>query len=159
MSTSLLNQFRKNPTRMFLLILTAPIIYGMFFAFVIADLCATFYQAVCFPVYKIPKVKRKDYIIVDRGKLTYLRFIDKLNCVYCGYANGVIAYAGEIIARTEWYWCPIKHGRQVIHPHEHYGSFLEHGDGTDYRAKLKVIRKDCRACDSCHTTPKPPEAT
>jgi len=49
--------------------LTAPVIYGMIFPLAIADFCVTLYQAVCFPVYGIIKVKRADYLIYDRQHL------------------------------------------------------------------------------------------
>ncbi|WP_456431173.1 hypothetical protein [Nitratifractor sp.] len=42
--------------------LTAPVIYGMIVPAAILDLSVTIYQAVCFPVYGIPKVRRRDYI-------------------------------------------------------------------------------------------------
>jgi hypothetical protein len=31
-----------------------------------------------------------------------------VNCVYCGYFNGLIAYVQEIAARTEQFWLPHK---------------------------------------------------
>lgn len=143
------NRIAKSPLKMLALFMTAPVIYGLFFVFLLADICATFYQFTCFPVYGIPKVRRGDHIVMDRGKLKYLDVFDKLNCIYCEYANGVIAYAGEIIARTEWFWCPIKHAKEPVQPHDHYGAFIEYGDGKNYRAKLREIRKECRACKSC----------
>jgi len=33
---------------------------------------------------------------MDRHHLAYLNVIEKLNCEYCGYANGVFAYVREI---------------------------------------------------------------
>jgi hypothetical protein len=146
--SALFHRIKKNPLKMAALFLTGPVIYGLFFVFLLADICATFYQLTCFPVYGIPRVKRRDHIVMDRGKLQYLNTFDKINCIYCEYANGVIAYAGEIIARTEWFWCPIKHGKEIVQPHDHYGEFLEYGDGQNYRGKLKEIRKKCRACET-----------
>ena len=46
---------------------------------------------------------RGQYIVIDRHRLKYLNAIEKLNCVYCGYGNGVIAYARDIAGRTEQY--------------------------------------------------------
>lgn len=43
-------------------------------------------------------MRRGDYIVVDRHHLAYLNVIQKINCVYCGYGNGLIAYARKIIA-------------------------------------------------------------
>lgn len=43
-------------------------------------------------------------MIFDRGHLAYLKAIEKLNCMYCSYANGVIA------------------------AHDHYAAFFDYGD-------------------------------
>lgn len=94
----------------FLTIATAPFIYALIFPFSMLDLFVSVYQAVCFPVYRIPKVSRSNFIVVDRQTLAYLNVIEKVNCVFCGYCNGVLAFAREVAARTEKYWCPIKHG-------------------------------------------------
>ncbi|HCX67517.1 MAG TPA: hypothetical protein DHK64_08250, partial [Rhodobiaceae bacterium] len=91
-----------------LVVLTAPVIYSLIFPLVLLDIFVSIYQAVCFPAYGIEKVKRRDYMIFDRGHLAYLNLLEKLNCAYCSYANGLIAYVREIAGRTEAYWCPIK---------------------------------------------------
>jgi hypothetical protein len=59
-------------------------------------------------------------VVIDRHRLGYLNPVQKLNCVFCGYGNGVIAYAREITARTEQYWCPIKHALKVKGSHDRY---------------------------------------
>jgi hypothetical protein len=97
-----------------LVVLTAPVIYVVIVPLVLLDLFVTIYQRVCFPVYGIPKVNRGGYLIFDRHHLAYLNALEKLNCAYCSYANGLIAYVREIAGRTEQYWCPIKHARRVI---------------------------------------------
>lgn len=116
--------------------LTAPVIYALIVPLVLLDLCVTLYQAVCFPVYGIKKVRRSDYLAIDRHQLAYLNWLQKLNCVYCGYANGVIGYVREIGARTEEHWCPIKHARRIEEPHGHYGRFVEYADGEGFREDL-----------------------
>ncbi len=126
----------------FLNILTVPIIWFCIIPAAFMDLAASIYQFVCFRVYKIPKVKRSDYIIIDRQSLSYLNPIEKLNCTYCGYFNGMIGYVQEIAARTEQYWCPIKHARKLETIHTRYHKFFEYGDGDDYQKKLTEIRKD-----------------
>ena len=88
------------------------------------------------------KVKRGDYIAMDRGKLDYLNRIEKLNCLYCGYFNGLIAYVQEIAARTEQYWCPIKHATRLPIIHSRYHKFLDYGDFEDYREKVSAGRQD-----------------
>lgn len=120
--------------------LTGPIIYSMIVPLLILDLCVSFYQATCFPIYRIAKVRRADYIVFDRQQLQYLNFIEKFHCTYCAYGNGLIAYVGEIVARTEEYFCPIKHARKVLGRHARYARFLDYGDAADYAARLEAIR-------------------
>ena len=102
--------FGANP----LVVLTAPVIYVGIVPFVLLDIFVSIFQAVCFPIYGIAKIKRADYLVFDRHHLAYLNALEKLNCAYCSYANGIIAFTREIAARTEQYWCPIKHARRVI---------------------------------------------
>jgi len=105
------------------------------------DLVMTVFQNVCFPVYGIPKVRRSDYVVIDRQHLSYLNLIERLNCVYCSYFNGVIAYSREIAGRTEQYWCPIKHARKIKSFHSRYKNFFDYGDAEGYRAKIEEVRR------------------
>ena len=73
-----------------------PFIYVMFFPLVFFDLFLEIYHHACFPLYKLPLVNRAKYIKIDRHKLKYLNALEKLNCSYCGYANGLIHYASVI---------------------------------------------------------------
>ncbi|MDX9690709.1 MAG: hypothetical protein EOM37_05040 [Proteobacteria bacterium] len=128
-------------------IVVAPVIYSAIIPIALVDLWLTIYQHVCFRVYGIPLVKRSTYIMMDRHHLAYLNVIEKINCIYCGYGNGVFAYAREIAGRTEQFWCPIKHAVRVRDPHRHYTKFLEHGDGEGYCAKLQDVRNDIRSLE------------
>jgi hypothetical protein len=123
-----------------LMILTAPVIYSLIVPIALLDLSVMAYQAICFPVYKIPMVRRRDYLIFDRHHLAYLNIIEKINCAYCSYGNGAIAFAREVASRTEVYWCPIKHARRVLGPHPHYQGFADFGDAEGFRAKLKEMQ-------------------
>ena len=123
-------------------ILTVPVIWSCLIPAVLIDLFASIYQLTCFRIYKIPLVRRNKYVLIDRHNLSYLNAIEKINCVYCGYFNGVIAYVQEIAARTEQYWCPIKHARKIITMHSRYHKFLEYGDCQDYQQRLQQLRKD-----------------
>ncbi len=127
-----------------LFILSAPVIYAMIFPAICLDFFCSFYQFVCFPIYGIRKVSRKDYIRLDRHKLAYLNGIEKLNCDFCAYFNGSIAFAREIASRTEQYWCPIRHALAVKSPHSRYSRFLEFGEADSYHAKLNQLRKEIR---------------
>jgi hypothetical protein len=122
-------------------ILTAPVIWSCLLPALLLDLFVSVYQAVCFRVYDIPRVRREDYIVVDRHSLKYLNLIEQLNCVYCGYFNGLLAYVQEIAARTEQYWCPIKHARKMRTMHSRYHKFVEYGDGEYYQQRLAELRK------------------
>jgi hypothetical protein len=125
-----------------LAILTVPVIWSCAFPALFLDLTITIYQAICFPVYGIPKVRRGDYIVLDRHNLSYLNIIEKMNCVYCGYFNGLVAYAREMAARTEQHWCPIKHARRVGGIHNRYKYFFDYGDANRYRQEIETARRD-----------------
>lgn len=135
------------------MVLTAPVIYSGWVAFLLLDLFVSVYQAVCFPVYRIPKVRRADYLIFDREDLPYLNVVEKFNCFYCSYGNGVVAYAREVAARTEQYWCPIKHARRIAAAHERYPKFFDHGDAEAFRAGLVRLRRDYRDTLSARQRP------
>jgi hypothetical protein len=49
----------------------------------------------------------------------------------------------EIVARTEQYFCPIKHARKILGTHAHYAKFLDYGDATDYEMRLEEFRIAC----------------
>jgi len=122
-------------------IVTAPIVYSGWIPFLMMDLFVTVYQTICFPVYRIPKVKRSDYLVFDRGDLPYLNVIEKFNCFYCSYGNGVAGYTREVASRTEQYWCPIKHARRIKAAHERYPKFFDHGDAEAFRQGLNRLRR------------------
>ena len=68
--------------------------------------------------------------------------LEKLNCAYCSYANCLIAYVREIAARTEQYWCPIKHARRVIGSHPRYLKFDDYGDAEGFRKHAAGLRAE-----------------
>jgi hypothetical protein len=120
---------------------TAPVIYFLLLPFGLLDLSVSLFQAICFRAWDIKRVRRRDFFAIDRHKLAYLNGLEKVNCLYCSYANGVIAYVREIAARTEQYWCPIKHARRPRGNHERYGLFLPYGDASVYRSGLAGLRR------------------
>jgi hypothetical protein len=122
-------------------LLTAPIIWVGLFPALFMDLFVTTFQAICFPIYQIPKVEREKFIIIDRHALAYLNIIEKTNCVYCGYFSGLIAYTQEVASRTEQYWCPIKHARRMQTIHNRYKYFFDYGDAEAYRKELEKVRR------------------
>jgi hypothetical protein len=123
-------------------LVTALVIYSLVVPIAMLDLWISTYQAVCFPIYGIGRVRRSTYIVIDRQHLAYLNAIEKVNCMYCGYANGVFAYVREIAGRTEQYWCPIRHAKRVRSPHTHYREFVDYGDAAGYHRRLPVLRAE-----------------
>jgi len=126
----------------FFAFVTSPFIYALIVPFTLLDLFVSVYQAICFPVYGIPKVRRRDYMAIDRNKLRYLNALEGLNCMYCSYGNGVLAYTVEIAGRTEQHWCPIKHARRIQNAHDRYSHFIPYGDATSYREGIDKVRND-----------------
>jgi len=122
-------------------VVTAPVIYAVALPLLLLDLFVTAYQYICFPLYRIPRVKRREHFVFDRTHLAYLNLIEKFNCAYCSYGNGLASYVREIVGRTEQYWCPIKHARRVMQAHPYYGGFADFGDAEGYRGELKRLRE------------------
>jgi len=106
-----------------------PFILLPLFPTIVLDLVVEIYQHICFPLYRVPLVDRENYIIFDRSKLPYLNWYERLNCLYCSYVNGVLAYAGKVAGDTESYWCGIKHKSFTgyVEP-EHHKDFVPYGD-------------------------------
>jgi hypothetical protein len=129
-------------TANWLTVLTAPVIYALIVPISFLDLTITVYQHICFRAYGLPRVKRNDYFVFDRAHLAYLNLIEKINCAYCSYGNGVIAYGREVVARTEQYWCPIKHARKIMAAHPYYTGFVDFGDAQSYKDQLEDLRAE-----------------
>ena len=122
-------------------LITSPVIYSLILPFALLDLWVSVYQWVCFPIYGIARVRRGAYFVIDRHRLAYLNEIEKMGCTFCSYVNGLIAYVREIAARTEEYWCPIRHARAIPTPHGRYDLFFDYGDGERYHGELAVLRR------------------
>ena len=121
--------------------LTAPIIYSMIVPFVILDIFVSIYQAICFPTYRIEKVRRSDFITFDRKQRSYLNALGKFNCVYCSYGNVLLAFAREIAGRTEKHWCPIKHAKPMGGIHAHCPELLDFGDAEGFNKTKSELHK------------------
>jgi len=129
-------------TANWLTLLTAPVIYALVVPISLLDLSITVYQHICFRAYGLPRVKRGNYFVFDRAHLAYLNLIEKVNCAYCSYGNGVMAYGREVVARTEQYWCPIKHARKIMAAHPYYTGFVDFGDAQSYKDELEILRTE-----------------
>lgn len=108
--------------------LSAPLIYAQIIPLVILDVFIEIYHSLAFPLYGLQKVKRSDYVLIDRQKLAYLDWFERLNCMYCGYANGLLRYCATIAGETEKYWCGIVHARYGKEAPLHQQDFLPYGD-------------------------------
>ena len=135
---------RRDPGSSFMGLLSAPLIYAFILPAVFLDLSTTVYQHLVFPIYDIERVRRSDYILLDRGRLPYLNRLERFNCNYCGYVNGLIGYAREVASRTEQYFCPIKHAFRELGGDPRSGHYLAFGDAEHYRQKLGQLRKELR---------------
>jgi hypothetical protein len=127
-----------------LAVLSSPFVYGLIIPLVFLDLSVSIFQAACFPAYGIQKVRRSDYLVFDHRYLAYLNVLEKLNCAYCSYANGIIAFFREVAGRAEQHWCPIKHARRILAAHPHYSEFANYGDAEAYRQILSGGERNAR---------------
>jgi hypothetical protein len=125
-------------------LVTLPLVYSLGLPLLLLDLWVSAYQAICFPLYGIARVSRSRYFVFDRHRLVYLNGIEKLHCAYCSYAIGVLSYVSEVGARTEQYWCPIKHAKPNAAPHDHYQLFFDYGDAERYHHELADMRRALR---------------
>jgi len=120
-------------------ILSLPFLWLPLPFIIVCDFICALYQSICFPIYGISWVKRSEYILVmDRNKLDYLKGFQKLGCMYCGYANGVLLYMKEVAGRTEKYWCGIMHeGNSGLKIQESQvrQNFSQFGDEHDFNKK------------------------
>jgi hypothetical protein len=128
-------------------VVSVPFIFLLVFPMVLLDFAVSVYQWICFPLYRIEIVRRRDMWVFDRTHLAYLNLLEKINCAYCSYGNGLAAYFTEIASRTEQYWCPIKHSRRVLHAHNRYSSFVDYGDAENFRKELQGLRDELRQCE------------
>ncbi|MCB9362756.1 hypothetical protein H6504_04930 [Candidatus Woesearchaeota archaeon] len=113
-------------------------LYAMLFVFIMLDIFVEIYHQLGFRLYGLPRVERHKYIKIDRHKLGYLSLLQKTNCAYCGYVNGLLHYVSEIAGRTEKHWCAIKHKKENGHiPPKHHKDFLDYGDEESFSELYK----------------------
>jgi len=118
-------------------IIASPVLYAMIIPLVFLDLFLELYHRTAFPILGIPKVARKDYILIDRHRMAFLPIMVKIACAYCGYANGLLHYAVRIAGDTEWYFCPSKHqGFSGFRSPPHHHAFAEFGDAQGFRQRF-----------------------
>ncbi len=119
--------------------ISAPFIYMMIVPFVFLDVVIEVYHRICFPLYGLKYVKRSQYIIFDRQKLSYLPWYDKIHCTHCAYGNGILLYSAAVASETEKYWCGIKHYKARIKAlKDEEKDFLEYGDRKGLERMEKI---------------------
>lgn len=133
-------EYRKYENERFIShVISTPFIWLPLIGFLFLDLLISLYQFICFPLYRLEKVKRSAYIqVLDRNRLQYLNGLEKLGCMYCGYANGLLLYAKEIGSRTEKYWCGIMHANKPgfkAPPEQAARRYARYGDAADFHKK------------------------
>jgi hypothetical protein len=123
-------------------LISIPFVWGTIMPLLILDISLEIYHRVCFPLYGLHLIKRRNYIRIDRHKLKYLNWFEKINCAYCGYANGLVHYAMIIAGETEKYWCGIKHKKygKFVEP-AHHKNFLDYGDEIVYKRIFEKRKK------------------
>lgn len=118
------------------------LLYSLLFPFVLLHVFVEVYHQIGFRLCRIPRVDHTRFIIIDRHKLSYLRWWQKINCLYCGYVNGLLGYVSEIAARTEYYWCPIQHKKiPKMHIPKHHKLFAAYNDAEAFRALYQSTKK------------------
>lgn len=129
MSSIVVMQSDKEPRRrnIFLRIVSMVAITSMIIPLVIADTWCRLYHAIYFRINGMPLIPREKYIVIDRGRLHKLNWVQRFNCVYCDYANGAIAWMKAVINITETYSCAIKHASKR-QGQEHQTEYYEYED-------------------------------
>jgi hypothetical protein len=136
---------RAKPVPLALHVLASPFIYAVVVPVALLDAMVSLYQAVCFRIWSIPQTRRRRFMRFDRASLAVLNPLQKLNCFYCSYANGVLAYATEVASKTEQYWCPIKHEIEPHGVHRRYHAFARHdGEDGEIARRWQALRDNLR---------------
>ena len=118
-------------------IVASPMLYAMIIPLVFLDIFLELYHRTVFPLLGIPPVRRRDYILVDRHRLSFLPLLLKVGCAYCGYANGLLHYSVRIAGETERHFCPSKHQETSgFHAPPHHENFSDYGDAKGFSQRF-----------------------
>ena len=121
-------------------LLSTPFIYGMAIPMIIFHLFIEIYHRITFFLYGIEYVDMKKHFVFNRHSLLQLSLLQKINCIYCEYGNGLASYIKEIIGRTEAYWCPIKNGKNTKYTHKNYKFFMDKNEVKEFEKVRENIR-------------------
>jgi len=89
----------------------------------------------------MPLGNPREYYVYRRKHVPYLNWFETFDIFFCSYFNCLVAYTREIAGRTEKYWCPIKHSRNIKGHHSQYSNFIGHTQGDILRKEWKNLRK------------------
>lgn len=101
--------------------------YACLLPLIFLDISLWQFQNIYFRIMEIPLIERKKYVILDRFRLGKLSIWQRINCLYCEYANGIVGYSKAVVNQMELYSCAIKH---AAHPlgQEHQKDFFDRKD-------------------------------
>lgn len=123
-------------------LISTPFIYGMLIPMIIFHILIELYHRIVFSLYDIEYVDYKQHFIFKRYKLNKLTLLQKINCIYCEYGNGLASYIKSIIGKTEVYWCPIKNGRNKNFTHEYYNKFIDVDNVENFEFHRENMRNE-----------------
>jgi hypothetical protein len=66
------------------------------------------------PLLGLRKLQFKNYVIIDRHKITELPWFDRLNCMYCGYANGLATFFEARLSQIELWEGSLGFGKKIM---------------------------------------------
>lgn len=122
-------------------LLSTPFIYGMIVPMLFFHILIEIYHRVCFYLYDMEYIDYRNHFRFDRHRIGGISPLQKFNCIYCEYGNGLASFTKEVIGKTEAFWCPIKHEDSPESPHAYYQQFMEYGNGRNFEEKRETVRE------------------
>lgn len=131
--------YLRDKKRRFQQFISLPFIWSLLIPLILLDIWIELYHRICFSLYGLKYVRRSNYIRIDRHKLKYLNWYQKISCAYCGYANGLVHYWSVIAGMTEKYWCSIRHKKYPgFKAPEHHKDFMKYGDEKTFHERYNI---------------------
>ncbi len=130
-----------------------------FFIIAHATGLALLIQYVLTPLFALPRQQLRNYIIIDRYKIAGLTLMDRINCAFCGYANGSMHFLNrwldDVAAKTPrlliWqklaagvmliFYLPLMAALQIVTLHVVYELLVARPLGLGTMTKIAGIRR------------------